>query len=61
VGAPTNKNGDSQTSRLDGDKVKTPDGFKDAYKQFADGGWNAFVCAPAHGGQGLPWSLGMAV
>lgn len=61
VWAPTNKNGDRQTARLDGDKVKTPDGFKDAYKQFAEGGWNAFVCPPAHGGQGLPWSLGMAV
>ena len=61
VWSPTNKNGDLQTSKLAGDTVKTPDGFKDAYKQFADGGWNAFVCNPDHGGQGLPWSLGMAV
>ncbi len=61
VWSPTNKTGDLQTSKLVGDTVKTPDGFKDAYKQFADGGWNAFVCNPEHGGQGLPWSLGMAV
>lgn len=61
VWAPTNKNGDRQMSKIEGTGVKTPDGFKDAYKQFAEGGWNAFVCPPEHGGQGLPWALGMAV
>jgi 3-(methylthio)propanoyl-CoA dehydrogenase len=61
IWAPTNKKGDQQMSRLENGAVKTPDGFKDAYKQFADGGWNAFVCAPEFGGQGLPWALGMAV
>lgn len=61
VWAPTNKNGDRQMSKLSEGGVKTPDGFKDAYKQFAEGGWNAFVCPPEHGGQGLPWALGMAV
>ncbi|MDP2205548.1 MAG: acyl-CoA dehydrogenase [Alphaproteobacteria bacterium] len=61
VWAPTNKTGDRQMSKIAEGGVKTPEGFKDAYKQFADGGWNAFVCAPDHGGQGLPWALGMAV
>ncbi|MFN7114749.1 MAG: acyl-CoA dehydrogenase [Alphaproteobacteria bacterium] len=61
VWAPTNKTGDRQMSKMADGGVKTPDGFKDAYKQFADGGWNAFVCTPDHGGQGLPWALGMAV
>jgi len=61
VWAPTNKNGDRQMSKIEGGGVKTPDGFKEAYKQFAEGGWNAFVCPPEHGGQGLPWALGMAV
>ena len=61
VWAETNKIGDRQGCKVDGVTVKTPEGFKDAYKQFADGGWNAMTCTPDHGGQGLPWSLGMAV
>ncbi len=61
VWAKTNVAGDRQASRLEGDAVKTPDGFKEAYTQFAEGGWNALVCSEAHGGQNLPWALGMAV
>jgi alkylation response protein AidB-like acyl-CoA dehydrogenase len=61
VWAPTNKNGDKQMSRLDNGGVKTPDGFKDAYKQFADGGWTGIVCDQEFGGQGLPHSINMAV
>jgi alkylation response protein AidB-like acyl-CoA dehydrogenase len=61
VWAPTNVTGDRQTSRIDGNEVRTPDGFKEAYTKFAEGGWNALTCAPEWGGQGLPWALGMAV
>lgn len=61
VWAPLNKTGDRQMCRIDNGNVKTPDGFKDAYKQFAEGGWNALVCPQEFGGQGLPWALGMAV
>ncbi|MEZ0226646.1 MAG: acyl-CoA dehydrogenase [Alphaproteobacteria bacterium] len=61
VWAPTNKTGDRQMSRLENGNVKTPDGFKDAYNQFADGGWTGIVCGQEHGGQGLPWSVNMAV
>src|ERR1700722_14508400 len=60
VWAPTNVTGDKQTSRISGNDVKTPDGFKDAYTKFAEGGWNALVCAAEYGGQNLPLSLGMA-
>jgi len=61
VWAPTNINGDKQTSKIAGDGVKTPDGFKDAYTQFAQGGWTGVTCEEEFGGQALPWSLGMAV
>ncbi len=61
VWAPTNKTGDRQMSKLDNGAVKTPDGFKDAYKQFADGGWTGIVCDQEFGGQGLPHSINMAV
>jgi alkylation response protein AidB-like acyl-CoA dehydrogenase len=34
--------------------VTTPKGFKEAYKQYVDGGWAALSCDPEYGGQGLP-------
>jgi len=61
VWAPINGSGDRQTSKMTDGGVKTPDGFKDAYAKFAEGGWNALTCAPEFGGQNLPWALGMAV
>lgn len=61
VWAPTNRAGDLQGSKLVGEGVKTPDGFKDAFTQYAQGGWSAFGADPAHGGQGLPHALGFAV
>lgn len=61
VWAPTNRTGDKQMSRLENGAVKTPDGFKDAYKQFSEGGWTGITCDQEYGGQGLPWSLNMAV
>jgi len=61
VWAPTNKTGDRQMSKLNGEGVKTPDGFKDAYKQFAEGGWTGINCGQEFGGQGLPHAVGMAV
>ncbi|NWG91315.1 MAG: acyl-CoA dehydrogenase [Parvularculaceae bacterium] len=52
--APLNRVGDRQGSRLVNGAVKTPDGWRDAYRQFVDGGWNAVPFDPAYGGQGLP-------
>jgi alkylation response protein AidB-like acyl-CoA dehydrogenase len=59
--APLNRVGDQQGSRLENGIVRTPDGFRDAYAKFVAGGWNAIPFDPEHGGQGLPWSLTMAV
>ena len=61
VWAPTNVTGDRTGSKLNGNDVTTPAGFKDAYQQYRDGGWNSLSFAPDHGGQGMPWALGMAV
>jgi 3-(methylthio)propanoyl-CoA dehydrogenase len=52
--APLNGSGDRQGSKWSDGAVKTPDGFKDAYRQFVDAGWNALSCDPRYGGQGLP-------
>ena len=56
---PLNQSGDAQGCHYDPKtrSVKTPDGFKEAYRQYVDGGWAALSCAPAHGGQGLPLVL----
>ena len=59
--APLNGVGDQQGSVLDNGAVRTPDGFKDAYRQYVDGGWNGLTFSPDYGGQGLPFALGVAV
>ena len=51
---PLNRSGDQEGSKLDGGKVRTPRGFRDAYRRFAEGGWNALPFEPHWGGQGLP-------
>ena len=61
VWAPVNRSGDEETAHMEAGAVKTPTGFKTAYQKFSEGGWNALTCNPEFGGQGLPWSLGMAV
>ena len=54
--APLNAIGDEQGCTLDKTthEVKAPDGFKEAYAKFVEGGWPALSCDPAFGGQGLP-------
>ena len=54
--APLNLSGDVQGCVLDRQThaVQTPDGFKQAYVKYVEGGWAALSCDPAFGGQGLP-------
>ncbi|MCG8506554.1 MAG: acyl-CoA dehydrogenase family protein, partial [Sphingomonadales bacterium] len=59
--APLNTVGDTQGSVLADGTVKTPDGFKEAYRQYVEGGWNGLAFDPGFGGQGLPFVLGLAV
>src|SRR5437868_9171315 len=51
---PINYSGDQEGSKWSDGSVRTPKGFKDAYKQFCDGGWNALPFEAEWGGQGLP-------
>lgn len=60
VWAPLNWTGDQQGAKLVDGAVKTADGFKDAYWQYVNSGWNALPHTPEFGGQGLPWTLSMA-
>ena len=58
---PINRVGDEQRSVIEGTDVKTPDGFKEAYDLFVQGGWNGIMFDPEIGGQGLPWAVSIAV
>ncbi|APW36548.1 acyl-CoA dehydrogenase [Rhodoferax koreense] len=53
---PLNISGDEEGCVLDKTthEVTTPNGFKQAFKQYAEGGWPALACDPEYGGQGLP-------
>ncbi len=58
---PINLSGDQEgCTRHDDGSVTTPKGFKEAYRQFTDGGWGGLTSDPAFGGQGLPHVLGSA-
>jgi alkylation response protein AidB-like acyl-CoA dehydrogenase len=59
--APLNKIGDEHGCvRHDDGSVTTPPGFKEAYKQFVEGGWPALSSDPNYGGQGMPHVVAMA-
>ena len=61
--APLNPVGDQQGCTLDAatHEVRTPEGFKQAYAKFVEGGWPSMACDPAYGGQGLPILLSQCV
>jgi alkylation response protein AidB-like acyl-CoA dehydrogenase len=52
--APLNWSGDQEGSKLADGGVVSPQGFKEAYAKFVEGGWNALQFPPEYGGQGLP-------
>src|SRR5688572_7612673 len=59
---PLNKVGDEQgCKRNDDGSVTVPDGFKDAYRQWCDGGWPTLSAPEEFGGQGLPQVLSTAL
>ncbi len=58
--APLNRVGDAQGCRLENGVVRTPEGFKAAYAQMCEGGWNALDADPDYGGQGMPALLNLA-
>ncbi|MBI1206872.1 MAG: acyl-CoA dehydrogenase [Azospirillum sp.] len=59
--APINHTGDIEGSHLDNGIVRTPAGFREAYRHYVEAGWNAVPFDPDYGGQGLPWTLAFAV
>ncbi|PZP86921.1 MAG: acyl-CoA dehydrogenase [Azospirillum brasilense] len=56
---PLNRVGDVQGLKLKDGVVTTPDGFKEAYQQYAEGGWSTLTWPTEYGGQDLPEFLNM--
>jgi len=59
--APINRIGDTVGSQWNDGAVTTPDGFKEAYQQFVEGGWASIDGPEDFGGQGLPYTLSALV
>jgi alkylation response protein AidB-like acyl-CoA dehydrogenase len=59
--APLNQIGDTVGCQFNNGVVTTPPGFKEAYKQYVEGGWPSLAGEAAYGGQGLPESLATVV
>lgn len=55
--APINATGDEEGCVWKDGEVTTPSGFKQAYRQYVEGGWPSMSHAEEFGGQGLPYSL----
>jgi acyl-CoA dehydrogenase len=59
---PLNRVGDLEgCKRHDDGSVTTPKGFKEAFKQVAEGGWLGLSAPAEYGGQGLPVTLSQVV
>lgn len=54
---PINRNGDEEGCRLDDGAVHTPDGFPEAFRAYADGGWASISSPAQYGGQHLPQAI----
>jgi alkylation response protein AidB-like acyl-CoA dehydrogenase len=60
VMAPLNWEGDKNPSFFKDGQVTTTPGFKDAYRQYTEGGWQGLQHPEDFGGQGLPKTIGAA-
>ncbi len=58
--APLNFEGDKNPSSLQSGVVTTPPGFKEAFRQYVEGGWQGLQHPADFGGQGLPKTIGAA-
>ncbi|MEX1177482.1 MAG: acyl-CoA dehydrogenase [Nitriliruptor sp.] len=59
--APTNRDGDAEGSRVEGDEVILPDSFKRVYDQYVEAGWGTLQHPTEFGGGGFPLVVANAV
>jgi alkylation response protein AidB-like acyl-CoA dehydrogenase len=58
---PLNQSGDEEGCHYENGVVRTPKGFREAYRTFIEGGWTGISADPDYGGQGLPHTVQFAV
>ena len=51
---PLAKIGDENPAIFENGVVRTPPGYKEAYKKYIEDGWTSLSCDPKYGGQGMP-------
>jgi len=54
---PLAKAGDETPATFENGVVRTPPGYKEAYKKFIEDGWVSLSCDPEYGGQGMPKTI----
>ena len=54
---PLAKAGDDTPCAFENGEVRTPPGYKEAYKKFIQDGWTSLSCDPEYGGQGMPKTI----
>ncbi|HEY4944061.1 MAG TPA: acyl-CoA dehydrogenase C-terminal domain-containing protein [Rhizomicrobium sp.] len=58
---PLNQSGDEEGAHFENGVVRTPKGFKEAYKAYTAAGWSGLIAPVEFGGAGLPITVTMAV
>ena len=58
--APLNRVGDQEGTPFENGVVRTPKGWKEAYRAWSEAGWNGLGAPVEYGGQGLPTLVNMA-
>ncbi len=59
--APLNRIGDTEGAKLTDEGVVMPDGYRDAYQAYVEGGWGTIAAPSDFGGQGMPFSLAASI
>ncbi len=58
---PINQSGDEEGCHFENGVVRTPKGFKEAYRAYSEGGWGGLSAPAEHGGSNMPVVMSMAV
>ena len=58
---PINQSGDEEGAHFENGVVRTPKGFKEAYKAYSEAGWGGLGAPTKYGGAGMPKLVAMAV
>src|ERR1700743_2776660 len=57
---PINQSGDEEGAHFENGVVRTPKGFKEAYKAYSEAGWGGLMAPAEYGGVGMPTTITMA-